>query len=102
MHFPSTMIGDIPVKNWGQTIESFRHATLPVAASRQESTPPTPSVQILPPATAGELRGPGCPPPTEAAAPVTGTAAYLSFHNSLPLFASRHRVTSSSPCRAKT
>src|SRR5437867_1616857 len=102
MHFPSTMIGDVPVKNWGQAIESFRHTTLPSAAFRQESTPPTPRVHNLPPATAGELRGPGCPPPTKAAAPVTATAAYLSFQSSLPLFASRHSVTSSSPCRVKT
>src|SRR6266849_1475947 len=98
MHFPSTMIGEDDVKKSGQALESFRHTTLPVAASRQERTPPTPSVQTLPSATAGELRGPACPP----AGPVTATAAYLSFHSTSPLVASRHEATSSSPCRVKT
>src|SRR5262249_22727066 len=75
MHFPSTMIGETAVKNGGWALESFLHTTLPLAASRQERTPPTPKVQTFPSATAGVLRGPGCPPP----GPVTFSAGYLSF-----------------------
>src|SRR5437660_10242232 len=97
MHCLSTMIGEHRVKKVGQALESFRHTTLPVAASRQERTPPTPSVQTLPSASAGELRAPGCPP----AGPVTATAAYLSFHRSVPLAAPRHDVTSPAPRRVK-
>src|SRR5437588_162121 len=98
MHFPSTMSGDEEVKNAGQAFVSFRQSTLPVAASRQERTPPTPNVQTFPSATVGELRGPGCPPP----GPLTACAAYLSSHTGLPLAASRQAVTSSLSLRAKT
>src|SRR5437870_4336340 len=98
MHFPSTMSGDDAVKNAGWDSVSFRHATLPVAASRQETAPQTPSVQILPSATAGVLRGPGC---ALAEAPVTAFAVCLSFHSTVPLPASRHETTSSLPCRVK-
>src|SRR5438105_5367181 len=98
MHFPSTMIGEDAVKNGGHSLLSLRHTTLPLAASRQERTPRTPSVQTLPSATAGVLRGPGCWPRGSVAA----WAAYLSCHTTLPLPASRQEITSSSPCRVKT
>src|SRR5262249_40638088 len=98
MHLPSTTIGDAEVKNRGQALVSLRHTTLPLAASRHERTPPTPNVQTLPSATAGVLRGPGCPRP----APVTSTAEYLSCHRIFPLPASTQAVTSSSPWRVKT
>src|ERR1044071_9801948 len=91
---PSVMIGDEAVKNRGQTPEksSFRQSTLPVAASRQESVPRAPSVTTLPPATAGELRGPAWP----EAGPVAPPVVYLSVQSSLPLAASRQRRISSS------
>jgi len=100
MAMPSTMRGDIEVKNRGTVLgnSSLRHRTLPPAASRQERTPPTPSVTTFPSATAGELRGPGC----REAGPVTACAATLSFHSSFPSAALRQSVTSSSPCRVKT
>src|SRR5437660_10206797 len=100
MHCPSTMIGEHRGKKHGQALESFRHTSLPVAASRQERTPPTPNVQIFPSATAGELRGPG--PSHAIVAPVTARAAYLSCHKIFPVAASRHDVTSSPPCLVKT
>src|SRR5207248_2670374 len=101
MHLPSTMIGEVEVENWGTALVSFRHTTLPVSASRQERTPLTPRVQTLPSATAGVLRGPGCPSAARLVTP--GCAAYLSFHSSLPSPAARQRVTSSlSSCRVKT
>src|SRR6516162_9100956 len=99
MHLPSAMIGEADVKNLGQDLVSLRQTTLPLAASRQETTPPTPRVQTFPSATVGVLRGPGCPPATLRAAPVTGSALYLSCQTSLPSAALRHSVTSSSPCR---
>src|SRR5215207_1362414 len=95
---PSTIIVDDEVKNFGQALLSLRQTTLPLLASRQERTPRTPSVQTLPPATAGVLRGPGC----FAAGPAAGCVAYMSFHTSLPLVASRQRMTSSPPCRPMT
>src|SRR6185503_7147254 len=100
MQSPPTMIGEDEVKNLGQAPEksSLRQSTLPVAASRQESVPRTPSVTTLPSATVGELRGPACP----EAGPVAPCAAYLSLQTSLPVAASRQRVTSSPPCREKT
>src|SRR4051794_9459905 len=60
--------------------------------------PRAPSVTTLPSATVGELRGPG----NELAAPVAGWAGYLSDQISLPVVASRQRITSSSSTRAKT
>src|SRR5205823_14806865 len=95
MQLPSTMIGDDRVKKVGQAFVSFRHTSLPVAASRQERTPATPNVQIFPAATAGELRGPA--PSHAIVAPVTARAAYLSCHRSFPVVASRDDVTSSPP-----
>src|SRR5207244_13515881 len=97
MHLPSRRSGEARVKKVGQALESFRHRSLPVAASRQERTPATPNVQIFPSATAGELRGPG--PAQAIVAPVTARAAYLSCHRIFPVAASRHDVTSSPPCR---
>ena len=100
MAMPSTMIGDMAVKNLGATPgnSSLRQNTLPVAASRQERTPSTPSVTTFPSATAGELLGPGC----RAAGPVTACAAYLFCHSLLSGGGVEAVVTSSSPCRAKT
>ena len=100
MHIPSTTIGDIAVKNWGTTLGngSLRHTSFPLAASRHDTTPATPSVTTLPSATTGELLGPGC----REAGPPTACAAYLLTQSSFPLAASRHRVTSSSSCRVKT
>src|SRR5947209_2661909 len=99
-HRPSTTIGEHDVKNRGSVPleSSLRQTTLPLPASRQERVAPTPSVTTLPSATAGELRVPGKRP----AGPVTLGAAYLSCQTSLPVAASRQRVTSSSPWRAKT
>src|SRR6516165_12665227 len=82
----------------GLAFESFHHTTLPFSASRHESTPPTPNVHTLPAATAGELRGPMCPPIGTFA----GSASYLSFQSSVPLSASRHWMISSFPSRVKT
>src|SRR5437867_3354498 len=100
IHRPSTMIGELEMKNIGKGLwKSFlRHTLLPVAASRQERVPLTPSVTTLPSATVGELLGPGNPP----AGPVAALASYLSFQISLPVVASRQRVTSSPPTREKT
>src|SRR5262249_33614346 len=97
-HLPSTMTGEAAVSNGGVPLVSFRQATLPLAASRQETMPLTPRVQTLPSATAGEARGPSCPPPMARPA----RALYLSDHTSLPSLALRHRITSSPPLRAKT
>src|SRR5262249_58456312 len=97
----STISGEDRVKNVGQDWVSFRHTTLPLAASRQETTPLAPKVQILPSATAGELRVPGPSAPMPTAAPVTGRAWYLSCHKVLPLAASRQVVTSCSPLRGE-
>lgn len=100
MHRPSTTIGEHEVKNRGNfsSASDLRQTTFPVAASRHESVPRTPSVTTLPSATVGELRGPG----KREAAPEAGLAAYLSDHCSLPVLASRQAMTSSSPRRAKT
>src|SRR5579884_3803042 len=81
---------------------SLRHSTLPLSASRQERTPATPKVQTLPSATAGAARGPTADPPVPPAMPVTCRVAYDSFHTSLPLAASRQRITSLLPCPVKT
>src|SRR5215472_9877358 len=96
----SVMIGEDAVWNRGQASgkSSLRHNTLPVPASRQETVPFTPSVNTLPFATAGELLGPPCCP---ASGPEIDFTAYLSCQSSLPVFASRHRVTSSPSCREK-
>ena len=96
----STMIGELAAKNCGTVFGngSFRHTTLPSAAFRHETTPPTPTVTTLPSATAGDPRGPGC----RDAAPVTAWAGFLSVQRTLPSAAERHWVTSSSPCREKT
>src|SRR5438876_649806 len=101
MQRPSTTIGELDVKNIGQKPwkSSLRHSLLPLAVSRQETVPRTPSVTTLPSATVGELRGPACGPP---AGPVAGCASYLSCHNSFPVAASRQRMTSSPPSRVKT
>src|SRR5437667_12190662 len=79
-------------------MSSLRHSFLPVAASRQESTPRTPSVITLPFATVGELRGPEKP----EAGPVAPSVSYFSCQSSLPVAASRQRVTSAPACRANT
>src|SRR5208282_1088244 len=87
-HRPLTMIGDIAVKNLGRPGKSFlRQITLPVAASRQDRSPLTPSVTTLPSPTAGELRGPGCDP---GPPPVGALAGYLSTQICFPVAASRH------------
>ena len=56
-HLPSTIRGDDEVKNPGLPLGSFRQATLPVVASRQESTPLRIRVQTLPSPTAGRSGG---------------------------------------------
>src|SRR5438132_6140657 len=101
MQRPSTTIGELEVKNIGQKPlkSSLRHSFFPLAASRQETVPRTPSVTTLPSATVGELRGPACGPP---AGPVAGCASYLSCHTSFPVAASRQRMTSSPPSRVNT
>src|SRR5262249_35005059 len=86
----------------GRPLDSFRHTTLLVAASRQERTPPMPYVQILPSATAGELRGPPWLPHIPRAAPTPRSPSYLSCHPTLPVAASTQVVTSWSPWRANT
>src|SRR5262245_15611537 len=102
MHLPSAMSGEDEVKNFGFDFVSLRQTTLPLAASRQETVPPTPRVQTLPSPTAGLLRGPLNPcAPRPAAGPLISGAAYLSFQSSLPLAASRQVMTSSPPWRAK-
>src|SRR5690348_6219857 len=102
MHIPSATSGDIAVWNRGTSsekslVDSFRQTTLPLWASRQESTPPTPKVTTFPSATVGELRGPGC----ALSGPETCTAGYLSCQMIFPLFASRQEVTSLSSWREK-
>src|SRR5262245_21031172 len=90
-HSPSTSSGEHDVeKPGGLPVFSFRHRTVPLAASRQESVPCTPSVTTLPPATAGDERAPGKP----LAGPPAGRVAYSSFQISLPVAASRQRITS--------
>src|SRR5438445_1348385 len=98
MHLPSTMSGEEAVKNLGQSLVSLRHTTLPVVAFKQETSPRTPTVQILPSATTGVQRGPAWMPPAARVAP---SVAYLSSHTILPLAASMHVMTSFPPCRAK-
>src|SRR5690606_31645401 len=75
MAIPSTMIGDMAVKNLGTTLANgpLRQTTSPEAASKHERTPATPRVTVFPSATAGELRGPGC----RDAGPPTAAAPYL-------------------------
>src|SRR5512135_2574707 len=98
IHIPLVISGDVPVKNCGKSFvkSSFLQTTFPVAASRQESTPPTPNVTIFPSPTAGVLLGPGC---ALAEGPEIASAAYLSCQISFPVAASRHIVTSSLPTR---
>src|SRR5262249_31322434 len=100
MHRPSTMIGELAGKNIGKAPlkSSLRQIGSPVAASEQERGPPTPSVYALPPATAGEQRGPEC---MGAGPPETVMVGYFCCQTTFPLAASRHVTTSSSPCRAK-
>src|SRR5512139_3964699 len=95
------MIGEEATWNRGQAPgkSSLRQTILPVAASRHESVPVTPRVTTFPLATAGELRGPGCCP---ASGPEMVGTGYLSAQSSLPVPASRQRVTSSPSCREKT
>src|ERR1035437_642252 len=95
MQRPPVMIGDEAVKNLGQAPvkSSLRQSSLPLAASTQERTTPTPIVRTFPSATAGELLGPLC----GEGAPDTAWAAYFSCHSSFPFAASRQRITSSSP-----
>src|SRR5262245_53010352 len=100
MHMPSTTIGEQEVKNRGSFSDdsSLRHSFLPVAASRQEKVPRTPSVMILPSVTVGELLGPAKP----EAGPVAPLASYLSNQCSFPLAASRQRMISLPSSRVKT
>src|SRR5947208_9038 len=60
--------------------------------------PRTPSSTTLPSATAGELRG----PEKDRAARSAPAVSYLSIQSSLPLPASRQRMTSLSSWREKT
>src|SRR5262245_13210757 len=88
---PSTTSGELDVKNDGQALKSsLRRSTFPVAASRQDRVPRTPSVTTLPSATVGELRGPG----KLLDGPVAPCASYLSCQSSFPVAASRQRRTS--------
>src|ERR1700722_2632840 len=100
MHRPLTTIGEHEVKNRGNVSSEsvLRQRTFPVAASRHERVPRTPSVTTLPSATVGELRGPG----NREAAPEAALAAYLSDHCSLPVLASRQAMTSSPSRRGET
>src|SRR5687767_2868866 len=96
---PSTIIGELDGKKFGHALKSsFRQRDLPVLASRQEIMPRTPMVTTLPPATAGELRGPEKP----WAGPLAPSESYFSDHSSLPSAALRQRVTSLSSWREKT
>src|SRR5450759_144861 len=98
MHILSTMSGDMPVKNWGTVLLGFSlfQITFPLLASRQVRIAEAPNVTTFPLATAGVLLGPGC---CEADGPETAMAAYVFFHSSFPVAASRHSTTSSLPCR---
>src|SRR6516165_7828310 len=97
MQRPSTTIGELAAKNLGQPLKSsLRHNTLPVAASRQETIPRTPSVTTFPSATVGELLGPENPD----AGPAAPCDSYLSCQTSFPVAASRQRVISLPSCRA--
>src|SRR5262245_45611967 len=100
MQRPLTTMGEHDVKNWGAVPlkSSLRQRTLPVAASRHESVPRTPSRMTLPSTTVGELRG----PEKYADGPLAPCDSYLSCHTSLPVIASRQRVISLPPCRANT
>src|SRR5260221_4829286 len=93
------MIGELDGWNLGQAWNSsLRQSFFPVEASRHESMPRTPSVTTLPFATAGELRG----PEKLAAGGSAPSDSYLSCQSSLPVLASRQRMTSLPSCRAKT
>src|SRR5262245_13462274 len=95
----SMIRGELAGKRLGHALKSsLRQRTLPVAASRHEIIPRTPTVTTLPLATAGELRGPEKP----WAGPLAPSESYLSDHSSLPSAVSRQRVTSLSSCREKT
>ena len=61
MHSPSTTIGEHEVKNRGNFLVGIglRHRTFPLAASRHESVPRTPSVMTFPSATVGDRGGRG-------------------------------------------
>src|SRR5437763_9057887 len=100
MQRPSTTTGELDVKNSGQEpAKSFlRHNFFPLAASRQERVPRTPSVTTLPSATVGELLGPENP----EAGPDAPADSYLSCQSSFPVATSRQRVTSFPSCREKT
>ena len=95
---PSATSGELDVWNVGNAPVSIRQSFSPLSAFRHESVPLTPKVTTLPSATVGEARGPGymvSPLPLNS-------ASYLSFHTSLPVAASRQRVTSAPPSRLKT
>src|SRR3989442_6295919 len=99
MTSPSTIIGELAGKKLGHALKSsLRQRLLPVAASRHEIIPRTPTVTTLPLATAGELRGPEKP----WAGPLAPSESYFSNHSSLPSAALRQRVTSLPSCREKT
>src|SRR5262249_41385446 len=79
---------------------SFRQCSFPVLASRQERVPLTPSVKILPPATAGVDRvflSPGAPGPGLYGAGYGSDPQIFS-----PLSTSKQSTTSFSFCRVKT
>src|ERR1051326_6873049 len=92
------MSGELEVWNIGKAPVSIRQSFSPVAAFRQDSVPLRPKVTTLPSATAGEARGPWKP---WSPLPLY-SASYLSFHSSLLVLASRHRVTSPPPSRLNT
>src|SRR5262245_51742123 len=97
---PSATMGDDETKKRGREPlkSSLRQSTVPLEASRQDSTPRTPSVTTLPSETAGELRG----PEKRSAGPAAPRESYLSFQISLPVAASRQRVISPPSWREKT
>src|SRR3954469_6995490 len=96
---PLTMSGELEGKKRGQALKSsLRQSILPLAASRQVTTPRTPTVTTLPCATAGELRG----PEKLWAAPEAPRDWYLSRQISLPSAAFRQRVISYPSWRVKT
>src|SRR5690349_14343509 len=94
-----TTIGELDGWKFGYAWKSsLRHNFCPVAASRQEIIPRTPSVTTFPLATAGELRGPENP----CAGPLAPRDSYFSDHSSLPSATLRQRVISLPSCRENT
>jgi hypothetical protein len=94
------MMGELATKNCGcEPNSSFRQIFFPLAASRHDSIPRTPSVTTFPSATAGEARGPeNC----AAGEFPSACTSYFSAQISFPVAASRHRVTSCPSCRENT